>query len=130
MKITSLEVTDRYIVVRGGGPFSPPVALELFKQVVAASIEHKQPRVMIDFVHVEGEISVLTLFEMGVKVAELGGALSHLALVERPERILPDRFWQNVARNRGLNVLVCASEAEAATYLTTSPERVPIEAGE
>ncbi len=130
MQISSLVVTEHFLVVRGGGKFTPAVALDLFKQVVEASVRHRQPRVMIDFVNVEGEISVLTLFEMGVKVAELGAALSHLALVERPERILPDRFWQNVARNRGLNVLVCGSEAEAVTYLTTSPERVPIEAGE
>ena len=113
MQITILDVTERYIVVRGGGVFAPGVAVELFKQVVAASIQHRRPRVMIDFVHVEGEISVLTLFEMGVKVAEIGTALSHLALVERPERILPDRFWQNVARNRGLNVLVCARDRKS-----------------
>jgi hypothetical protein len=127
MQITEMNSDERYLIVRGSGKFDPALALALFKQVVEASIRLQRPRVMIDFVNVEGEISVLTLYEMGVKVSQLGAALTHLALVERPERILPDRFWQNVARNRGLNVMVCASEAEAASFLMNTPEFVPIE---
>lgn len=122
MQITSIQAADRYLIVRGHGNFDPTRAISLFKEVVEASVRFNRPRVMIDFVAVEGDIAVLTLYEMGVKVSQLGVALTHLALVERPERILPDRFWQNVARNRGLNVLVCANEAEAAAFLVTAPE--------
>lgn len=129
MKITEITVSEHFLIARGKGYFEPNLALELFQQVVIASQKHRRPCVMIDFVNIEGDISVLTLYEMGVKVAQLATGISHLALVERPERILPDRFWQNVARNRGLNVLVCASEAEAVAFLTPCQQPAPLAAG-
>jgi hypothetical protein len=129
MKITEITVYEYYLLVRGNGHFNPALAIDLFKQVVQASLQHKRPCVLIDFVNVEGNISVLTLYEMGVKVAQLATGISHLALLERPERILPDRFWQNVARNRGLNVLVCSTEREAIDYLSACHQTAPLAAG-
>ena len=117
MTITRIEAKDSYLFVTGGGPFDPSKAIDLLKVVVDASSKHKRSKLLIDFTNVEGEISILVLHEMGVKTAQTAAGVSHLALVDRPERILPDRFWQNVTRNNGLNARVFGDFTEAEKWL-------------
>jgi hypothetical protein len=117
MEITRIVAKDSYLFATGTGEFDPAQALELFKVIVDACSKHKRSKLLIDFTQVEGEISILVLYEMGTKMAGNAAGVSHLALVDRPERILPDRFWQTVTRNNGLNALVASSFAEAETWL-------------
>ena len=80
-------------------------------------METESSKRLLPYEVVEGEISILVLYEMGIKTAKIGDGISHLALIDRPERILPDRFWQNVTRNNGLHARVFGSFAEGEGWL-------------
>ena len=117
MEITLIEARESYLFAAGTGPFDPARAMELLKVVVDAAVAHQRSKILIDFTRIEGDLSILTLYELGIKTANIGTGISHLALIDRPERILPDRFWQNVVRNNGLNAKVCGNFAEAEAWL-------------
>src|SRR5262245_22486119 len=109
MEVISIEPRESYLLAVGGGEFDPTQAMVLLKSVVDACASHERSKLLIDFTGVEGEISILVLYEMGIKTAQCAAVLSHLALIDRPERILPDHFWENVTRNYGLNARVFGS---------------------
>jgi hypothetical protein len=124
MQVTFIEPRESYLFASGGGEFDPTQALTLLKSVVEQCVRHKRSKLLIDFTSVEGELSILVLYDMGIKTAQCAADLSHLALIDRPERILPDRFWENVTRNYGLNARVFGSFAEGEAWLVGCASRV------
>jgi hypothetical protein len=127
MEITRLDARSSYLFAAGCGEFDPAQAMTLFKTVVDECQKHKHNKLLIDFTQVEGEISILVLYDLGIKTAQQAAGISHLALIDRPERILPDRFWQTVTRNNGLSTLVTASFREAEEWLNKNCGSTPSE---
>ena len=63
---------------------------------------------------VGGEVSTPDRFDLGVASARIP---ARAALIALPNMIDPERFGETVARNRGADARIFASEAEAVAWL-------------
>ena len=86
--------------------------------------KHAVSQVLLDVRGISGEVTVVDRYELG----ELfGSALPHglrVAILATESMVLPDRFIQTVANNRGGNILVTTDPGEAAGWLGTPVEYV------
>ena len=122
VEIASVEVRETYLYVKGKGTFSVDGALRGFQNLVEISIKHKRQHILADLCDVSGDENVLSLYEVGVQMPKYWKGIRSLAILNRPEQILPDRFWQNVTRNQGLNTAVFDNLPEAVTWLERHAE--------
>ena len=118
MEITHLEIQNGYLFVAGIGEFDYRLAMEQFARVVAQAKTHACTRVLVDFTKIEGDISILTLYQVASQISNAAAEITALALIDRPERILPDRFWEKTAQNRGFNARVFGSMDEGRRWIT------------
>jgi hypothetical protein len=117
LEIVHFEVRDTYLFVKGKGAFTIDGALRGFQQVVELSSKHQRQRILADLCDVTGDQNVLSLYEVGVQMPKYWKGIHCFAILNRPEQILPDRFWQNVTRNQGLNTGVFDNLPEAIAWL-------------
>lgn len=122
MEIIQIEARETYLYVKGRGTFSVNAALRGFQRIVALSKELNRTRVLADLCEVTDDHNVLALYEVGVQMPRYWKGIRCLAILNRPEQILPDRFWQNVTRNQGLNTGVFDDLDEAVAWLEKSRE--------
>lgn len=117
MRIVEIDPRETYLYVKGAGEFSVQSALDEFKKVVEACSQYQRFRVLADMREVSTDNNVLSLYEVGVQMPKYWKGISCLALLNDPEQILPDKFWQNVTRNQGLNTGVFDNLPEAVAWL-------------
>jgi hypothetical protein len=117
LEIVHVEVRETYLFVKGKGVFSIEGALRGFKELVELSNKHNRTKILADLCDVSGDDNVLSLYEVGVQMPKLWKGTRCLAIFNRPEQILPDRFWQNVTRNQGLNTGVFDNLPEAIAWI-------------
>ncbi len=65
----------------------------------------KAGRALADARRMTGDLSITEWYQLG-SAFEATWPGVRLAIVDRADRLLPDRFLQTTARNRGINVLV------------------------
>jgi hypothetical protein len=118
-------VTDRVDVVRkegylhltAHGSFSLDGGRHTLDAVAAACAQEDCDLVLLDCRSLEGELPVMDRFD----VAEYGAsAVPHsikIAVLAQEEQILSDRFFENVARNRGLTLSMFSDPDEALEWL-------------
>jgi len=102
MKIEELQARDGYLFVKFTGEFKLQEALPLFKLVAQECVRLDRTRALFDVTEVTGEINILARHSMGESLAEFRDQIRRLAFLARQDQVLPDRFMQTVARNRGL----------------------------
>ena len=76
----------------------------------------KVGRALADARRMTGDLSILEWHTLGTAFESTWPGV-RLAIVDRADRILPDRFLQTTARNRGINVLVFDDPAPALEWL-------------
>jgi hypothetical protein len=73
---------------------------------------------MFDIRGLELRMGIMDLYDLGVTLANLSVPGIRVAVLAEPKQILPDRFFQSVASNRGAIVFVFSAEEEALRWLT------------
>lgn len=113
-------IADRgsFLLVEFFGTFSIQAGKQCVDKMAEASLELGRPKVLLDCRRMLGDLSVIARFQ----VAEYGATKSHqlrqLALVGSKDAVLPDRFAESVAVNRGMNMKVFTDFDEAVLWLT------------
>jgi hypothetical protein len=114
-----VEITQRdgFVEVQFSGEFNPAAAMEVVDLMVAACDETGCSRVLLDCRRMTGPLSVVDRFE----VAEYGSQVIErhvtVAMLARPDQILPDQFFEKVAVSRGVRVRVFTDRSRAVSSL-------------
>ena len=123
-----LEITARegILEARVTGDFR----LERFKRqietILQAAKERGLDRILVDVARMAGfeALDTTDRFEMATHAARLAGNLVKIALVGRTPQLDRERFGEQVAQNRGLNIRIFVDEAAALAWLA-GPEPKP-----
>jgi hypothetical protein len=119
MTQNELEIHDRgnHILIDFFGEFSREAGKRCFDSMVEACDEFGRSTVLLDCRKMTGQPGILDRF----LVMEYGQithrTISRLALVSRQENILPDRFEEHVAVNRGVNLRIFTDIEAALAWL-------------
>lgn len=108
---------DRYLFVRFSGEFQLSDALKHFKTIAQDCARLNLSLALFDAREITGEINILARHAMGEALAEHRDQIRRLAMLVRPDQLLPDRFMQTVARNRGFFGVGFTEMAEAEAWL-------------
>jgi hypothetical protein len=98
--------------------------LRLLDRIFAETAARGVHRVLVDSLTTTGEISTVERYEFGEEAARVLGSSTKVAIVI--ERARADRFAETVARNRGGNIGIFTSEADALEWLVGSGVRAPL----
>ncbi len=101
-------------------------AHELIEAQREAMAAHPATRVAIDVRPMSGMLTLTARYQVGEQVAERLPHDRALAFIGSEEHVLPDRFMEVVAKNRGAHILVTTSPAEAAAWLGVPVELVEL----
>jgi len=112
-----VEKVDDYLRVTYTGPFRLEEARRTVDAMVTGCARERCERVLLDCREMTGDMSVINRFD----VAQYGSLTIprsvRIALLGRPDQILPDRFFENAARNRGVKVTVFTEGSDAVAWL-------------
>lgn len=112
-----IEVLDGIIFASVSGAFSLRNAKTFFQEILRRAREEKVDRILIDTRGITTEIPAMARFEFASHMAEQRPYAMKIALVGRAEAVWPDRFLENVWRNRGVNAKVVTEIGEALKWL-------------
>jgi len=99
------------------GPFSSAAVRDSVGAMLAVCTREKCAKVLFDCRPMTGEMTVLDRFEAGEYGASTIPPSMKIAMLGREDQILPDRFFENVVRARGLDVAVFSDADEAIEWL-------------
>ena len=116
-KIDSLKIEkkENYMLV----VFPPYYSLEVCEQYVSQMYEAvdkcKIPRVLIDFLGTKEKIPIFDLYELGCYFSKKNmDRKPRISVVCSKETANPDAFFQNVVRNRGVDLIRFVENYEEA----------------
>ena len=107
-----------YLLVTVSGTFSPELSMESIDAMVTAAKKEDCKKILLDCRPMGGEIGVLERFDTGRYGALTIPRTFKIALLARKEQVSPDKFFQTVSRNRGVNLTVFTENDEALGWLT------------
>jgi hypothetical protein len=107
----------------GSGTFEQ--GLEFVAGVVRWARDEQLPDVLIDIrgFTLVGQLTTFMRYEFGKRIAEAGGGMVRVAFVANASLIDPQKIGALVAQNRGMNVEVFESEADALKWLDARASR-------
>lgn len=85
--------------------------------VIDAAVKYKCHKVLCDERKLMYAISITETFQLAEEASAKAPGLSKIAIVCKPENIQDGRFYETVANNRGLKVLVTTEFEEALDWL-------------
>jgi hypothetical protein len=89
-----------------------------FETIAKACEDQGCTTLLVDVRETTAPIPVMDLYELGHHASRLAaGKPFRIALVNRPEASYPDKFFENVARNRGIDVTTFHTIADAEAWL-------------
>lgn len=112
----SAEKKDGYLLVT----FPPYQSVSQAELCVAAMYdavdEYNCRTLLIDLRANHKKVPIMELYELCLYlVSKFGPVYAKIAIVAPPEAVYPDRFGENVVRNRGLNLLRFVGNMQEAT---------------
>jgi hypothetical protein len=112
-----IDVSDGagFLRIVARGQYSRRRFDELLQRIVSEIQSRGVWRVLVHVTGVPGPIPVLDRYEAGVSAAGALRAQTRIAVVERSDR--SERFFETVARNRGLSIRDFAGEPAAREWL-------------
>jgi hypothetical protein len=105
------------LLVSVSGTFSRQRLESILDTICEVADAQPTTGVIIDIQALAGHISILDRYLLGIHLARHNPAF-RTAVLGTEHQLLPDRFFQRVARNRGVKVKVCTSRAEADRWLS------------
>ncbi|MGD8329153.1 MAG: hypothetical protein PVJ49_06925 [Acidobacteriota bacterium] len=112
-----IERVDDYLQITYTGPFSLEGARRTVDAMVSACARERLAKVLLDCRSMTGGLSVISRFDMAQYGASTIPHSIRVAVLGRPDQMLPDRFFENAARNRGLMVTLFTAIDEAIEWL-------------
>jgi hypothetical protein len=99
--------------------------LELMADAIRWAREEQLRDILIDIrgFTLVGPLTTFMRYELGKRLAEVAGGLVRVAIIANASIIDPQKIAALVAQNRGMNVDVFASEADALKWLDTRASR-------
>ena len=117
LQILQTENKPAYLYAAIGGTFNIENAKELFDKILTMCFEHGCSGILLDVRKIEGNLSILDRFEIWRYLAEKRIFDFSVCCVGTGRHLVPDRFLETVARNRGVHVKVTADMDEADQWL-------------
>jgi hypothetical protein len=108
---------EGYIHITFSGQFSPEAAKRCVDEMVAACTREKCAKVLFDCRPMAGDMSVMNRFDIAQYGAVTIPSSLKIAMLGRRDQLLPDNFFENVARNRGVTVTVFSEIDKAIRWL-------------
>jgi hypothetical protein len=114
-----LEIVKKedFLHMTFSGPFSLDAAKRSVDDMVAACKKENCAKVLFDCRPMTGDLTVLDRFDVGQYGEGRIPQSVKIAMLGRDDQILPDRFFETVARNRGVNVTLFTETDEAIKWL-------------
>ena len=112
-----IEPQPDYLLAVVSGLFDKAKLADMLKDIFAASSRHGLRKILVDIRALEGEITFIARYDAGQLVADLQREPVRLAMLGTSSQIWPDRFFENVAKNRGVETKVTLDKAEALEWL-------------
>jgi hypothetical protein len=112
-----IKKTKGYLHIAFSGPFSPAAAMESVDAMVAACAREDCTKVLFDCRPMTGDLKMVDQFDVGQYGASKIPRSVKVAMLGREDQISPDRFFQTVARNRGVRVTVFSEIDDAIKWL-------------
>jgi len=116
---TVFEDRATYVAAEYSGRMVYHALPELVASVMAYCESTGHERVLLDVTKTTDELSVIDRWRAGLLMACSWRRDIRLAVLGRPDQLLPDRFFETVTRNRGLSTGVFTDPSEAVGWLTT-----------
>ena len=116
-----IEPKDEYLNVEVSGVFDSVKAKEFIRQILATSQQHSLSKILVDIRNVEGPIPTMGRYELACFMAAEQVVPVRLAVLEFHRQVPDNRFFENVAENRGAIVKVTTSLEEALEWLEIKP---------
>lgn len=112
-----IEPGGDYLHITFSGPFSIAAAKKSVDEMVAACAREDCRKVLFDCRPMTGVLQVLDRFDMGEYGALTIPHAIKIAMLGREDQILPDRFFETVAQNRGLLLALFSEVSKAVEWL-------------
>jgi hypothetical protein len=109
-----------YVLVEFSGAFSLEAGKRCVDEMDAACEEYGRPKVLLDCRGLTGNMDVFDRFKVTVYGTSHPRHFRRLALLALEEMLLHDRFVENVAVNRGMDLKIFTDIHEAEQWLTKS----------
>jgi hypothetical protein len=115
----SLDVAkvDGYLRITFSGLFSPESARYCVRAMLAACVKENCDKILFDCTPMTGTMSAVDRFEVAEYSASILPRTLKIAVLGRQDQILPDNFFENVARNQGLTLTVFSEIDDAIKWL-------------
>lgn len=108
---------EGYVRVTFSGQFTLDEAKRSIDAMVAACARERCTSVLFDCRPMSGSLTVSHRFAVAEYGASVVPSTLKVAMLGRPDQLLPDRFLENVARNRGMTMTLFTDEDEAIAWL-------------
>ena len=113
----TITVEQGYLHVTFSGMFDLVAARRSVDRMVDACVEEDCDNVLFDCRSMSGDISVMDRFSMGKYGGEHINPDIRIAMLGHRRHILPDKFFENVAHNRGIQMKLFSDIEEAIAWL-------------
>ena len=111
------NLKDGYLYVEISGAFDRFRTKELMRQVFQSAQSQSFSRILVDIRNMAGPIPTMARFEMARFLATEQKAVLRVAVLKLPEQVPDDKFFENVAGNRGIPVKVTTDLEKALDWL-------------
>ena len=112
-----MKSMENYMFVKVSGKFDLSQAQNFITTVIEKSHDTGLNRILIDARSVTGIDETLDRYKMGEFISKISPMSMKIAFLVSEKQILPDKFFENVAKNRMLNAFVTTNFEEAKDWL-------------
>ena len=106
-----------YVLCRFAGKLELSPLVDVCRTILAACHANQQTRALIDVSKACGQLSVTDRYYHAEELSKFWDRRISLAFLCRPDQLLPDRFWEIVSRNRGLQTFMSMDMVTAREWL-------------
>jgi hypothetical protein len=110
-----IHEVNAHLSIKAAGTYSLPNLYELFAKVKEETENRADRGVILDITEVEGAISVLDMLVLGEYSSKYWKQGFKVAIVTPASGL--NKFFENVARNRGVQLAVVSNESMAMAWL-------------
>jgi len=114
-----------YLLVEFLGEFSVEAGKQCVDKMAEACEKHRRLEVLLDCRRMTGNMSVFDRFQVAEYGATKRRQIPRLAILNREDVVLPDKFVENVSVNRGFVVKIFTDLDEAELWLSLSAPNKP-----
>lgn len=114
------EKKDNLLWVTATGDRSLQAVVEMTKDILAACADSQIKKVLLDVCSLKGRLSTLEAYEIPTKhfsVMRDRSVITHIAIVDLKQYEESNKFFENVAVNRGFMLRIFSDSAEALDWL-------------